>query len=121
MMGLKGVVRAFSVAALMGLAVTATAKAQDAASFYKGKTVRFVVGLGVGGGFDAYADAVIEAARAAGYRIACTYTAGTARLPLRAPFELRRLAVERYMDGAWFAAMIGLPEMFSYPSRRRIG
>jgi tripartite-type tricarboxylate transporter receptor subunit TctC len=55
MMGLKGVVRAFSVAALMGLAVTATARAQDAASFYKGKTVRFVVGLGVGGGFDAYA------------------------------------------------------------------
>lgn len=31
------------------------ALAQDAASFYKGKTVRFVVGVGVGGGFDAYA------------------------------------------------------------------
>ena len=30
------------------------ANAQDAA-FYKGKTVRFVVGVGVGGGFDAYA------------------------------------------------------------------
>lgn len=55
MMGLKGLVRAFSVAALMSLAATASAGAQDAASFYKGKTVRFVVGLGVGGGFDAYA------------------------------------------------------------------
>lgn len=32
-----------------------SAMAQDAASFYKGKTVRFVVGVGVGGGFDAYA------------------------------------------------------------------
>lgn len=33
-----------------------SALAQDAgASFYKGKTVRFIVGLGVGGGFDAYA------------------------------------------------------------------
>ena len=33
----------------------AQAQAQDAAAFYKGKTVRFVVGVGVGGGFDAYA------------------------------------------------------------------
>ena len=31
------------------------ASAQGAAAFYKGKTVRFVVGVGVGGGFDAYA------------------------------------------------------------------
>ena len=29
--------------------------AQPAAEFYKGKTVRFIVGVGVGGGFDAYA------------------------------------------------------------------
>ncbi|HEY8578732.1 MAG TPA: tripartite tricarboxylate transporter substrate-binding protein, partial [Beijerinckiaceae bacterium] len=38
----------------LGLAA-APASAQDAAAFYKGKTVRFVVGVGVGGGFDAYA------------------------------------------------------------------
>lgn len=31
------------------------AAAQDAADFYKGKTVRFIVGVAVGGGFDAYA------------------------------------------------------------------
>lgn len=31
------------------------AAAQDAAAFYKGKTVKFIVGVGVGGGFDAYA------------------------------------------------------------------
>ena len=29
--------------------------AQDPAAFYKGKTVKFVVGFGTGGGFDAYA------------------------------------------------------------------
>jgi tripartite-type tricarboxylate transporter receptor subunit TctC len=29
--------------------------AQSAAEFYKGKTVKFIVGVGVGGGFDAYA------------------------------------------------------------------
>ncbi len=37
------------------LSMSAIARAQDAAAFYKGKTVHFVVGLGVGGGFDAYA------------------------------------------------------------------
>lgn len=73
------------------------------------------------GGVDAYDDAVIEAARNAGFRLACTYTAGSNRLPLRAPYALRRLPVERYMDRAWFAGLLGLPEMFSYPSRRRIG
>ncbi len=31
------------------------ARAQDAAEFYKGKTLHFIVGVGVGGGFDAYA------------------------------------------------------------------
>lgn len=35
--------------------ISPEARAQDAAAFYKGKTVRFVVGVGVGGGFDAYA------------------------------------------------------------------
>ena len=39
----------------LGLTLSVSARAQDAAAFYKGKTVHFVVGLGVGGGFDAYA------------------------------------------------------------------
>lgn len=44
-------------AALLASAVLAPApgQAEDAAAFYKGKTVRFVVGFGTGGGFDAYA------------------------------------------------------------------
>ena len=43
------------VALGLTLSMSVSAHAQDAASFYKGKTVHFVVGLGVGGGFDAYA------------------------------------------------------------------
>ena len=39
----------------LNLSMSVSARAQDAAAFYKGKTVHFVVGLGVGGGFDAYA------------------------------------------------------------------
>ena len=39
--------------------------------------------------------------------------------PLRDGYALRRLAVERDMDIAWFAAQASLPEVFSYPSRRR--
>jgi len=43
-------------AAMMLLAgAPSGAGAQDGAAFYKGKTVRFIVGVGVGGGFDAYA------------------------------------------------------------------
>ena len=37
------------------LAVAAPATAQDVASFYKGKTVRIVVGFSPGGGYDVYA------------------------------------------------------------------
>lgn len=40
----------------LGLAQAAVpAAAQDAAGFYKGKSVKFIVGVAVGGGFDAYA------------------------------------------------------------------
>ena len=55
MTGLSPVRRAALVAGLAA-AAAGGALAQDAgAAFYKGKTVRFTVGLGVGGGFDAYA------------------------------------------------------------------
>lgn len=48
------VMSAFAAAVAMLLTVPA-AHAQDAAAFYKGKTVRIVVGYGPGGGYDAYA------------------------------------------------------------------
>lgn len=44
-----------ALAAGFAMAGNVAASAQSAAEFYKGKTVRFVVGVGVGGGFDAYA------------------------------------------------------------------
>lgn len=53
-MGRMGFLRCVAAALALTLG-TASAQAEDAAFFYKGKTVRFVVGLGVGGGFDAYA------------------------------------------------------------------
>lgn len=37
------------------LSATSPVSAEDAAAFYKGKTVKFIVGVGVGGGFDTYA------------------------------------------------------------------
>lgn len=37
------------------LTSASAARAEDAAAFYKGKTVRFLVGYGTGGGYDAYA------------------------------------------------------------------
>jgi peptidoglycan/xylan/chitin deacetylase (PgdA/CDA1 family) len=73
------------------------------------------------GGSNAYNEDVIRAAREAGFRMGCSYVSGTNPLPTQAPFELRRLPVERHVDLAWFAALIGLPEAFSYPSRQRIG
>ncbi|MFN3888997.1 MAG: tripartite tricarboxylate transporter substrate-binding protein [Beijerinckiaceae bacterium] len=52
--GFAGAV-ALAGAAFATTMLAGAASAQDAAAFYKGKTVRFVVGVGVGGGFDAYA------------------------------------------------------------------
>ena len=50
---------AIPVALLVSMLAVAGAgtasQAQDAAGFYKGKTFKFVVGFGTGGGFDAYA------------------------------------------------------------------
>jgi peptidoglycan/xylan/chitin deacetylase (PgdA/CDA1 family) len=73
------------------------------------------------GGTDAYDDNVIATARAAGYKLGCSYVSGTSPVPRKQQFELRRLPVERHMDLAWFASLIGIPEAFSYPSRHRLG
>jgi peptidoglycan/xylan/chitin deacetylase (PgdA/CDA1 family) len=73
------------------------------------------------GGRDAYDDTVVQAVRDAGYRFGCSYVAGTSPLPRQPCFELRRLPVERHMDLAWFASLLGIPEAFNYPSRQRTG
>ena len=46
---------ATAVALAVSSLVPAIASAQDGPAFYKGKTIKFVVGFGTGGGFDAYA------------------------------------------------------------------
>jgi peptidoglycan/xylan/chitin deacetylase (PgdA/CDA1 family) len=71
------------------------------------------------GGFDAFDDRVIAAAKAAGFRLGCSYVAGTNRLPGAPPFALGRLAVESDMDATWFEAMLGIPEWFTYRPRAR--
>ena len=48
------IMSACAVAAVIAFSASAI-RAQDAANFYKGKTVRIVVGYGPGGGYDAYA------------------------------------------------------------------
>jgi hypothetical protein len=73
------------------------------------------------GGPDAYSDDVIDALRAQGFRIGCSYVSGTNTLPLDDLFRLRRLPVERYMDDGWFRGMVACPEVFSHPSRLRVG
>jgi tripartite-type tricarboxylate transporter receptor subunit TctC len=46
----------FGLALLLGAAVWgAPAHAADGAAFYKGKTIKFIVGYGTGGGYDTYA------------------------------------------------------------------
>ena len=54
----RGLAAIFS--AMVGGAVALAAQAQDAASFYKGKTMNIVVGYGPGGGFDIYARLIAE-------------------------------------------------------------
>lgn len=41
--------------AVAALVIGAPARAQDEAAYFKGKTIRFIVGFGTGGGYDAYA------------------------------------------------------------------
>ncbi|MEL1263992.1 polysaccharide deacetylase family protein [Pseudoxanthomonas putridarboris] len=64
------------------------------------------------GGFDAYDETVVEAARAAGFRLACSYVPGTSVLSEDTLYALRRLHVERYVDAAWFRGMVEMPELF---------
>ncbi|HEY0229963.1 MAG TPA: polysaccharide deacetylase family protein [Dokdonella sp.] len=72
------------------------------------------------GGANAYNAEVIAAVKAAGYKVACTYIAGTNRLPLQAMYALNRLPVEREMNLAWFSAVLVWPEFFAHPTHLRI-
>ncbi|MCP5327354.1 MAG: polysaccharide deacetylase family protein [Sinobacteraceae bacterium] len=60
----------------------------------------------------AYSDSVIAACKAAGYRVGVSYESGINKWPLSSPFELRRLAIERYTDRAMFESLLTLPRIF---------
>lgn len=69
----------------------------------------------VGGG-RSFNDTVVQAAIDAGYRLACSYVCGTNMNPASNRYALRRLPVEREMGLGWFAAMLTLPVLMSYPT-----
>jgi peptidoglycan/xylan/chitin deacetylase (PgdA/CDA1 family) len=71
------------------------------------------------GGEGAFDARVVQAAREAGYRAACSYICGTNPASASDRYALYRLPVERQMDTGWFAAMLTLPGLVSYPSTRR--
>lgn len=73
------------------------------------------------GGLDAYDDAVVDAVREAGYRVACSYVAGAEQLQPDTRYAMRRLPIERQMDSDWFEGVLALPEVFCYRSRHRGG
>jgi len=73
------------------------------------------------GGPDAFDMETVEVVRSAGFRMACSYVAGTSVVKPGSRYSMRRLPVERDMDGAWFEAMVAVPELFSYASRFRTG
>ena len=68
------------------------------------------------GGDRAFDDRVIAATRASGFQLACCYICGTNPQPVSNRYALQRLPVERNMGPGWFAAMLTLPSLMSYPT-----
>ncbi|MBB3228582.1 peptidoglycan/xylan/chitin deacetylase (PgdA/CDA1 family) [Luteibacter sp. Sphag1AF] len=68
------------------------------------------------GGDRSFNQSVIEATREAGFRAACSYICGTNADPSTNRYALYRLPVERDMGPGWFAAMLTLPKLMSYPT-----
>jgi len=64
------------------------------------------------GGQTAYDGRVQAAVKAAGYRLGLSYRPGINPLAKLDHFGLRRMAVERYLDRSYFAAMLQVPELF---------
>lgn len=73
------------------------------------------------GGPHAFDESVEETVREAGYRLACSYMAGTSTTAHASRYSLRRVAVERQVDASWFEAMVTLPEAFCYAPHQRNG
>ncbi len=73
--------------------------------------------VGSGRAFD---QRVIDATRDAGYALACSYISGTNPQPASNRYALYRLAVERNMSKGWFAAMLTMPHLMSYPTPHHV-
>jgi peptidoglycan/xylan/chitin deacetylase (PgdA/CDA1 family) len=71
------------------------------------------------GGDRAFDTEVINATREAGFELAVCYICGTNPQPIADRYALRRLPVERMMGPGWFAAMLALPQLVSYPTVNR--
>ncbi|TCV97619.1 polysaccharide deacetylase [Luteibacter rhizovicinus] len=68
------------------------------------------------GGDRAFNGEVIDATREAGFELGCSYICGTNPDPATNRYALYRLPVERNMGPGWFAAMLTLPRLMSYPT-----
>ncbi|WP_430390363.1 polysaccharide deacetylase family protein [Dyella sp. 20L07] len=68
------------------------------------------------GGARAFDERVIDVTRDAGFELACCYISGTNPMRHCNRYALYRLAVERNMGTGWFASMLALPSLMSYPS-----
>jgi peptidoglycan/xylan/chitin deacetylase (PgdA/CDA1 family) len=73
------------------------------------------------GGHDAFDDDVIAAARAASFRIGCSYVSGDNPGRPANRFDLRRIHVESDLDAAWFSAMTAWPTPFTHRAKQRGG
>jgi peptidoglycan/xylan/chitin deacetylase (PgdA/CDA1 family) len=71
------------------------------------------------GGDRAFDRTVMDATREAGFDAACCYICGTNPNPASNRYALHRLPVERNMGPGWFAAMLALPSLMSYPTQHR--
>lgn len=73
------------------------------------------------GGDRAYNQAVMDATQRAGFRLACSYVCGTNPDPASNRYALQRLPVEANMGPRWFAAMLAMPQLMSYPTTQYAG
>lgn len=71
------------------------------------------------GGPDAFDARVVEAVRAAGFRVGFTYLNGTNTWPARDRYRLLRTAVESSIGEVWFRGILAAPEVFAHPSVAR--
>jgi peptidoglycan/xylan/chitin deacetylase (PgdA/CDA1 family) len=71
------------------------------------------------GGDRAFDVDVMNATREAGFLLATCYISGTNPHPASNRYALCRLPVERMMGLGWFAAMLALPSLISYPTVSR--